>query len=105
MTFQGVQGPVELSIEQMGNKAVVTPATGVKLLLVDACNAVLDFFGAAGAKSITVQQPEGPTLNIQSSYSRDLYDSNRQYKEAPLGAIYEVSSASQGGNVVIWLIP
>lgn len=98
MVFEGVRGPVELFIEQSGNKAIVTPATGAKLLLVDACNAVLDYFKVAGAKAITVQQPEGPTLNIQSSYSRDLYDSDRNYKEAPVGAIYEVSSASQGGE-------
>lgn len=99
MIFQGVRGPVELAIEQMGNKAVVTPVHGVKLLLVDACNAVLDFFKASGAKEVTVIQPDGPTLNIMSENSRDLFDSNRQYREAPVGAIYEVSSASMGGEV------
>ncbi len=98
MIFQGVKGPVELLIEQMGNKAVVTPVQGAKLLLVDACNAVLDFFRVAGAKEVTVTQPEGPTLNIMSSHSRDLFDSDSQYREAPVGAIYEVSSASQGGR-------
>lgn len=98
MVFQGVRGPVELSIEAMGNKVVVTPAQGARLLLVDACNAVLDYFKAAGAKEVTVTQPDGPTLNIMSSHSRDLFDSNREYREAPVGAIYEVSSASQGGR-------
>jgi hypothetical protein len=98
MVFQGVQGPIDLSIEQMGNKAVVTPAPGAKLLLVDACNAVLDFFKVAGAREVTVTQPDGPTLNIMSSHSRDLFDSDHQYRVAPMGAIYEVSSASQGGR-------
>lgn len=97
MLFQGVKGPVELTIDQMGNKVTVTPRQGATLLLVDACNAVLDYFKASGAKEVTVTQQDGPTLNIMSSQSRDLYDSDRQYRVAPVGAIYEVSSASQGG--------
>lgn len=99
MVFQGVRGPVELNIEQMGNKATVEAAKpGVKVLLVDACNAVLDYFRVAGAKEVTVTQPDGPTLNIMSSHSKDLFTSDREYREAPIGAIYEVSSASQGGS-------
>ncbi len=98
MVFQGVRGPVELHIEQFGNKARVSSISGAKILLVDACNAVLDFFKAAGAQEVTVTQQDGPTLNIMSSHSRELFDSDRQYREAPLNAVYEVSSASMGGR-------
>lgn len=99
MTFQGVLGSVDLEIERMGNRLVVNPLNGAKLLLIDACNAILDFARAAGAQAITVTQEEGPTLNIQSNHSRDLFDSDgKSYKVAPIGAYYEISSAAQGGR-------
>lgn len=98
MIYRGVNGPVDLEIEQRGNQFVVYPNQGEKLLLVDACNAVLDYQKVSGAKGITVTQPDGPTMNILSSNSRELFDSDQKYREAPVGAIYEISFASQGGR-------
>lgn len=97
MFFKCSDGFRELNVKQDGRKYYITSDDGEPIKLKDGMAAAMEYSGIEGAKSVMIEMPGEPAIEVKELNSQKFYRGGSLI-EAPHGTAYTVSAESQGGK-------